>query len=326
MEEVCPEAWLINFSNPLTRVMRALNKYSSIRTVGKCHQIEVGYGIAAMLLRDEYGFDIPEDVTLHSDPDNVPTIHRSARIGREYFRIKAIGLNHFTWMVDVRDRETGDDVYPLMRAALQRVPDTFEPLSMDLFRCFGYCPVPGDTHLAEFLPYTHDPVAKPWQRYQIRLYDWDGNEARRERSHDLMEQIATGAKPVADLREARSEGAVEFIEAIEGDLNSYDEAVNVTNAGAIPNLPAETVVELPALVNGSGVQALSFDPLPFPIAELCRREAALVEVVVDAAVCGDRDLALQALLLDPMINDIDRARNILDDYLEAHAQYLPQFR
>ncbi len=66
-------------------------------------------------------------------------------------------------------------------------------------------------------------------------------------------------------------------------------------------------------------------PLPEAIAELCRREAALVELVVDAAVTGDRNLALQALLLDPMINDIGRAELILDDYLDAFADYLPQF-
>jgi alpha-galactosidase len=66
--------------------------------------------------------------------------------------------------------------------------------------------------------------------------------------------------------------------------------------------------------------------LPEPIGELCRREAALVEMVVDTAVTGDRNLALQTLLLDPMINDIGRARRILDDYLQAFANYLPQFQ
>jgi alpha-galactosidase len=66
--------------------------------------------------------------------------------------------------------------------------------------------------------------------------------------------------------------------------------------------------------------------LPYGIAELLRREAALVELVVDAAVTGSRELALQALLLDPMVNDIDMARDILEDYLSVHARYLPQFQ
>jgi alpha-galactosidase len=74
-----------------------------------------------------------------------------------------------------------------------------------------------------------------------------------------------------------------------------------------------------------GIQGSNLPPLPASIAELCRREAALVEMVVDAAVSGDRQTALQALLLDPMINDIKRAQAILDDYLTAFADYLPQF-
>ena len=83
--------------------------------------------------------------------------------------------------------------------------------------------------------------------------------------------------------------------------------------------------EIPALVNGMGIQGAHIGAMPQPIAELLRREAALVEMVVDTAVSGDRDLALQPLLLDPMINDIDRARNMLDDYLIQFAPYLPQF-
>ena len=84
-------------------------------------------------------------------------------------------------------------------------------------------------------------------------------------------------------------------------------------------------MEVPALVNGLGIQGITLGELPFPVAALLRREADLVEMVVDTAVTGDRQLALQTLLLDPMINDIGRARAILDDYLTTFANYLPQF-
>lgn len=325
MEQLCPEAWLINFSNPLPRLTRAITRYSNIKTVGKCHQIEVGYGIVAVLLGERYGLDVPEGVALHSNAGNVDILHQMAAQGRKHFAIKAAGLNHFSWMVDVRDRHTGADLYPLLREAVAQVPAAFEPLSMDLFRAFDYCPVPGDTHLAEYVPWTHDPESKPWERYGLKLYDWEGNEMFREFSHQRLDQMAGGELNVDRLRDAPSEGALEVIEAIAFNLNRYEEAVNVRNAGAIPNLPAETIVELPGLVSGAGVRGIQLDPLPAPIAELCRREAALVELVVEAAVTGDRELALQALLLDPMINDTRRARAILDDYLEAFAEYLPQF-
>jgi alpha-galactosidase len=327
MERHCPDAWLINFSNPLPRIIRAVTKYSSIQTVGKCHQLNVGYAIVATLLAPRYGIELPGKLDLHSDPANVPTTRRLAAFGREHFKIKAAGLNHFTWMVDVRDRQSGEDLYPALRAANREgsFPGHFEPLTRELFDIFDYCPVPGDTHLCEYVAWTHDPLAEPWKRYNLRLYDWSGNEAYRQFSQDMIRQMAGGTMSVAGLRDSHSEGAVEIIEAVAGNHDYYDDAANVSNNGAISNLPDTAVVELPVSVSGMGVQPVHMGPLPEAIAELCRREAALVEMVVDTAVTGDRNLALQTLLMDPMINDIGRARAILDDYLATFAPFLPQF-
>ena len=326
MEALCPQAWLINFSNPLPRITRAISKYSAIKTVGKCHQINVGYGIAAILLRERYGIAVPEGVNLHSDPGNVGTIHQMAAAGRALVQIKSVGLNHFIWLMDIRDKVTGEDLYPALRAAIDDAPATMEPFSMDLFRIFNYCPLPGDTHLVEYLPWLHDAQAKPWEHYQIPLYDWGGNEAARDFLSNMMQSMADGDLPVEGMREAHSEGAVELIAGMAGDENFYDEAVNVPNEGAITNLPEETIVEIPAVVNGMGVQPIQIGEMPPAIAELLRREAGLVEMVVDTAVTGDRQLALQTLLLDPMIDDVDRARAILDDYLAQFAEVLPQFQ
>ncbi len=325
MELLCPDAWLINFSNPLPRITRAVTKYSHVKIVGKCHQINVGYGIVAVLLRERFGIDVPANVNFHSDPGNIPVITQMAQHGRNHVTIKSAGLNHFIWLWDARDRETGEDLYPALRAALEDAPPTLEPFSMDLFRIYGYCPIPGDTHLAEYLPWLHDPLAEPWKTYQIPLYDWGGNEATRDFLLNMLRQMAEGQMPVEGMRQAHSEGAVEIIAGIAGDENVYEETVNIPNNGAIDGLPAETIVEVPALLGGMGVQGARMGSLPFPIMELLRREAALVEMVVDTAVTGDRQLALQTLLLDPMINDINRARAILDDYLAQFADYLPQF-
>ena len=142
-------------------------------------------------------------------------------------------------MLDVRRREDGADVYPALRAAAANAPAGLDPLTMDHFRVFGYCPVPGDTHLAEYLPWTHDPVSKPWERYEIPLYDWGGNEMFREFSHHRLAQMASGALSVEGMRGAISEGAVEIVEGIVGNCNRYDEAVNVPNRGAIANLPPD---------------------------------------------------------------------------------------
>lgn len=325
MEQLCPDAWLINFSNPLPRITRALTKYSHIKTVGKCHQINVGYGLVAVLLREQYGISVPEEVNLHSDPANVPTIHQMAHAGRHHFAIKSAGLNHFIWLLDVRDKETGEDLYPALREAVKTAPPSLEKFSLDMFRIFNYLPIPGDTHLVEYLPWVHDPLARPWQQYEIPLYAWGDNEAARDYMLAMMKQMAEGVISVDGMRIVESEGAAELIAAIAGNENYYDETVNIPNRGAISNLPDEAIVEIPAVVNGLGVQGVHMGEMPYPIAELLRREAALVEMVVDTAVTGDRDLALQTLLLDPMINDIGRARAILDDYLTTFAPYLPQF-
>ena len=325
METLCPDAWLINFSNPLPRISRAVTKYSRIKTVGKCHQIEVGYGLAAVLLRHRYGIDVPDGVNLRSDPANHQTHHLLANAGRQHVRITSAGLNHFIWLLDIRDKETGEDLYPALRAALDDAPPTLEPLSLDLFRIFDYCPIPGDTHLVEYLPWAHDPVAKPWEAYNVPLYDWGGNEATRDFLSHMMGQMASGEMAVDGMADLPSEGAAEIIAAMVTNEAYLDETVNIPNRGAISNLPTDAIVEVPAVVDGRGVQGVHIGDLPHPIAALLRREADLVEMVVETAVSGDRQLALQTLLLDPMINDINRARAILDDYLTAFDEYLPQF-
>ncbi len=326
MESQCPNAWLINFSNPLPRITRAITKYSSIKVVGKCHQIEVGYALAAVLLRNRYNIDVPSNINLHSDPVNVGRTRSLASAGRRHFTIKSAGLNHFIWLLDIRDNATGEDLYPALYASVDNAPNTLEPFSLALFKIFRVLPLPGDTHLVEYTPWMHDPVASPWKKYNIPLYAWGDHELVRTMLHEMMDSLANGNQSVDALRDAHSEGAVELITAMTTNQQYYDEAVNIPNRGAVNNLPDDCIVEIPGLVNGMGVSGVNIGTLPAPIAELMRREAALVEMVVDTAVTGDRDLALQALLLDPMINDIDRAQSILADYLDKQADYLPQFR
>lgn len=326
MEALCPEAWMIVFSNPLPRIVRAVTKYSRIKAVGKCHQINVGYALCAALLHKDYHISLPANPVLHSDPGNVGVVHTLADAGRQKFIITSAGLNHFIWLLDIRDRKTGVDLYPALRHSLDEAPSTLEPLSRDLCRIFGTLPIAGDTHLAEYLPWLHDPLANPSVTYQLPLYDWHGNEGVREVLNMMMRSIASGGLPVDGLRDVASEGATELVAALSGGMSYYDETVNVPNRGAISGLPDETIVEVPAYVGPHGIRPVQIGPLPGPIAELCRREAALVEFVVDAAVSGDRRQALQALLMDPMINDIARARAILDDYLTTFGDYLPQFK
>jgi alpha-galactosidase len=110
------------------------------------------------------------------------------------------------------------------------------------------------------------------------------------------------------------------------DLNQYELSANIPNDGCISNLPDDAIVEVPAVVNARGVHGVRVGPLPKGLAAIMRREVEIQELVVQAGVCGDRNAALQALLLDPHIHSYAQATHLLDDLLKAHAKYLPQFQ
>ncbi len=325
MERLCPKAWLINFSNPLPRLCLAVSRFTRIQTVGLCHQISEAYMMAGVALGGRFGVDIPPGVNSNAHPDIWPKAGYVANQMKPLVEIKAAGLNHFTWILDLRERRTGEDLYPAFREALMALPPGFEPLTRAMFEATGLCPVPGDSHLAEYLPWCHDPQTRPWEKYDLYLYDWERSRHRRKEGWRAIEAMAHGQAPVDKLRDTESEGAAEIIEGLLGGEAVFRPAVNIPNRGHIANLPDGAIVEIPALVDGWGIQGLHVGSLPEMVAELCRREIAVARLAVDAAAHGDRQAALQALLLDPCINDIDTARGILHAYLAEYADYLPQF-
>jgi alpha-galactosidase len=309
----------------------AVHRYTDIKIIGMCHQLLWGYAMAGTILADRFGIEIPPHFHLHTDADNMANFIPVARAALQHLDIKAAGINHFSWVYDIRDKATGEDLYPELRDKwLNHYRRDFEPLSREMFEIFGMMPTAGDSHMCEFLPLVSDQVTKPWEKYNLKLQSWDGNRRRRAQRKELAEAIVNGDVPLDDLRDVwrhnmLDEGIPEIITAVTYNDNYYHQQLNIPNNGFIPNLPHDAIVEVPGIISGMGFQGLSFDPLPDGIAELCRRELSLASLVVDAAVTGDRYLALQALLLDPMVGDIDTARAILDDFLLEFSQYLPQF-
>jgi alpha-galactosidase len=331
MERLCPEAWFINLTNPLIRLTHVVHHYTKIKVLGLCHQLLWGYAMAAAVLSDRWDLQIPNDFHVHTDADNMPSFIPVARAGLERLEIKAAGINHFSWVYDIRDKETGKDLYPELRNRwLRHMRKDFEPLSRELFDIFGLMPTPGDSHVCEFLPWTHDCVTKPWEKYHLKLQSWEGNRRRRAERWRIAQELVNGERSINEMRDVwhlniLEEPIPEIIAAMTFASDYYAPQLNIPNQGLIPNLPAEAIVEVPGIVSGLGIQGLAFPPLPEGIAEICRRELTEAMLTAEAAVHGDRALALQALLLDPMVNDIDRARAILDDLLTAFAEYLPQF-
>ncbi len=326
MEELCPDALYMNYVNPLIRLTLGIHRYTTIKSVGMCHQLLWGYAMAMALLGDRYGVDVPPDVKIDTNHEHRHFREPLMAAGIKHLDIKAAGINHFSWVYDIRDKDTGEDLYPLVRERWMHLERrNFEPLSRDMFEIYGLMPTPSDSHLCEFLPFVHDPIKKPWERYGLHTQSWKGNHRRRAERRELAQRIVDGKEPVEQLRNLRSEGVPEVIEGAYFNLNTYIHQLNVPNEGLIPNLPADAIVEVPGISSGLGIRGISMPALPEPIAELCRRELAYSSIVVDACHHGDRDLALQALLLDPTVNDVESARDVLDHLLTEFTQYLPQF-
>ena len=326
MEQACPDAWFVNFTNPMIRICDAVNRHSNIKVVGLCHQIYAGYGMVGVALAKDLGIQVPEGLTgMHAAMDQHPLQHRVREQIVPLVDIRAAGLNHFTWILSIQDKRTGADLYPLFRERFFELDPNFEPLTRDIFSAFGLFPVPGDTHLCEYLPWLSDPVTRPWEKYNIRLYDWDLFAEIRNFELDRLNEMANGNVTINALLDTDSEGALEMIESVAGAGNHYHLAANVPNAGQVSNLPIGAIVETPIIVDGSGIHPVHIGTLPDGIAELCRRETIVSQLCVDAAIEGDRAKALQCFLLDPVLTDIDIAKKILDDYLTSYKEYLPQF-
>ncbi len=311
IEQLCPQALVLNFTNPEGRICLAANRYTALQFVGLCH----GIGMA----QDAIGH------VLGLPPDEIDA--------------KAGGLNHFNWILDLRRAGTAEDLYPALKRTLAEKPaptplqgpvDRVEfgdggwgfgiKLTRYLLDLYGYWPLPSDDHIGEYLSYA-------WEYCGLEGYDFDAADRGGEELYRLLRAVAAGEQPVAPYLDMPSgERAVPIICGVLGNTHQYELAVNVPNAGLIPNLPEWAIVEVPATIDASGVHGVPVGPLPEPIAAMCRTQIAVIDRMVEAAVHGDRSAALQALLLDPVVNSISQAEAILDEMLEVHRDFLPQFR
>lgn len=310
MEELCPGAWLFNYTNPLTPLVRAVQKSSSIKAAGLCHGV--------LHTREAIAHDLglaPADLS-----------------------ITAAGLNHLAWVLDMR--HNGQDVYPRFREEvsgwLASPPppsddpyEGFQEVSARLMEIYGYYPSPGDRHVAEFFPFFLRQMGKGLgYGTQAGLDMTNAILASRDERWDRIAAQADGRAPLdrALFDEAREgERVVSIMEAIVTDRPLLELAVNVRNDGLIPNLPRDAVVEVPGLIDGRGVHGISVGPLPDGIANMLGARSRQQELMVDAALTGDRALALQALLADPLVPTIEAAEAMIDESLKAHAAVLPRF-
>jgi alpha-galactosidase len=298
IERLCPQALVLNFTNPEGRLCLAASRYTGLRFVGLCH----GIGMAQTAIGLALGLP-PQEI----DP-------------------KAAGLNHFTWILELRRAGTGEDLYPAFKQAMAERMETVEKrvgwglqLSRYLMDTFGYWPSPSDDHVGEYLSYA-------WEYCGLDGYHFAAADQNAYSLRQRLERLASGSEPIEGFQgHVSGERAVPIITAVLGNTHQYELAVNLPNAGFISNLPDWAIVEVPAVVDAGGVHGLPIGPLPEPVAAMCRTQIAVIDRVVEAGVHGDRNAALEALLLDPVINSISQAEAILAELLAVHQDFLPQF-
>lgn len=306
--DIAPEAWFINYSNPLSANVRGINKYAGIKAFGLCHGT---MHTRSKLLQD-----------LDMKPEGIETVFA--------------GINHLCWLLDIRSK--GIDAYPQLIASVNanaglkethanRDEGVHSPVSADLFKTFGLYPAPGDRHVAEFF------ASYLTQRESGELH-WglqgglDMTEEYIGEKNTLWEELrgqADGTVPIAHRNNQEAERLVNIAEAIITGKSHVEMAVNMPNDGKIANLPPEAIVEVPAMIDKNGIHGISVGALPAGIAAVLTHRINQQEITVDAAVKQDRAMAIQALYLDPLVAKLESAIGILDDAIDFDPSHMKNF-
>ncbi|MGJ4997738.1 alpha-glucosidase/alpha-galactosidase [Bradyrhizobium sp. HKCCYLS3077] len=287
MEQRCPHALFINFSNPESRIILALGLHSKLAHIGLCHGIFIARSQVAAIL------GLPE--------------------GR--VEVAGAGLNHFQCLLQIRDRETGVDLYPLLRERERGHDPKVAPLTRTLLRDFGCWLGCGDGHVGEYLAYG-------WEAGE-RGYDFAWDEAERSKLIGQIDDVLSGRADVPDWwRMPSGERAVTVIASVLHDRRQVIESGVVLNRGVVSNLAADAAVEVPVVADRGGIHPVSLGPLPDPVAKLMSVQVQVQQLAVQAAMTASKELALQALLIDPVVNSGSAARKILDELWEINRPYI----
>jgi len=295
MEQLCPEAWLLNYVNPMSMNCWALSRTTKVRTVGLCHSV---YWTAWVLARD---IGVPfEEVSYVS-----------------------AGLNHLAFLL--RFSRAGEDLYPLVRKVIEegRVPKD-NRVRYEVFRRLGYFPTESSEHLAEYVPWFIKPERPDLiERFAIPLDEYPRRCEAQEAGWEALRRKLQEGGPL------RVHGSPEYAPQIIHSIETGTPRVvygNVPNEGLVGALPAGCCVEVPCLVDASGVQPVVPPPLPPQLVALMRPALSVQELTVEAVLTGRRDHVVQAAMVDPHTGsqlDLDQIDELMTELLAAHAELVP---
>ena len=294
MEEVCPDAWFLNYTNPMAILTGYMLRYTKVKTIGLCHSVQV---CTEELFR---GIGMDHDM-----------------IGSE----RIAGINHMAWLLDLRDKE-GNDLYPVIKEKAKAMNASEKHGNMvrfDYIDKFGYYCTESSEHNAEYNPfYIKSKYPELIEKFNIPLDEYP----RR-----CVNQIANWEKQRDEImaggnieHERSKEYASRIMEAIVTDT-PYKIGGNVLNNGLITNLPSDACVEVPCLVDGDGIHPTYVGRLPVQCAAMNMTNINPQLLTIEAAVTGKREHLYQAAMLDPHTAaelSIDDIIAMCDELIEAH--------
>jgi alpha-galactosidase len=223
-------------------------------------------------------------------------------------------MNHFQWLLSIHEKASGRDLYPLLKEKEQSHDPSFRPFTRNLFRAVGLWPTCSDDHLGEYLPYGYEAG--------MEGYNFEQDEADRVNMKADIAAVVSGEKDVRDWLVKSGEKAVEVITALHTGQRTYIPSAVVYNGGAITSLPEDVAVEIPIVVEKDTISKIHIGKLPQSVRSLLSLQSGAQQMAVDAAVYGDKQMALQALLADPVINSTKAAESILNELWEINKPYI----
>ncbi len=306
VNKICPDAFFINFSNPMARVCLAIKRsVPNLKFIGLCHQIlDLNYHLPLMFNKK-----------------------------LENLKLMPYGLNHFGFLMGLEFLPSGKDLMPeFNKIALEYFNQhkdkfQFSTLTIEVYKRFRYFPYVSDTHLGEYLRFGEEFT-------EARdMTEWiDKNE---KEGKFIYKYVMKNYKRLKEGRYRKKgifykgtsgERAIPIIEAIISDGNSYESAVNVPNDNIIENLPQDLVIECPVIVNESGVKGVKWGKLPSDLAALLRIEASIQDLCVEAILHKSKNLAIAALAIDPNVGSFEMADQIFHEMKETQKDFIPNFQ
>ena len=301
ISSICPEAFVFNYSNPMQRICHAVTtKFPELKFIGLCHEI-------ASMERQ-----LPD--LMKTDFSNI--------------NFRAGGLNHFSILLNVNYKDTGEDGYPIIRKnfddyysglvnqheGFKSKPGAERGVFKKLFQEYKYLPITTDSHLGEYLQWAysvadHDAILDFYDNYKVKCLNFYNDAEHYNHFFDLNNSET-------------HERVIPIIEAIIGDTGLEESAVNIPNNEYIDCLPDRIVVEVPAKINNQGIHGITLENYPKGFGNLLNSQVGVIQLTTEAILSKSKHFAYLALLADPVVDNAIAAEKLLDNIIEKQSEFL----